>query len=397
MPWKETSPMDQKLKFIVDYLSREYYVTELSKMYEISRKTCYKWVKRYLNEGPPGLTERPKTALRHPNATPVETAREIVACKLKHSSWGPKKVLTWLEQRQPERQWPAFSTAGDILRREGLVKPRQKRHRTPPYTEPFQECNRPNEVWSIDYKGQFRMGNGRLCYPLTISDNYTRYLLDCHGLSHPDYEGTRQLLQVVLKRYGLPEAIRTDNGEPFASVGLGGLSKLSVWFIKLGIKQERIAKGHPEQNGRHERMHRSLKAATANPPENNLQKQQKAFDKFLPEYNTERPHESLEMQTPASLYTLSLRPYPAKLAEVTYHGDYIVRQVRHNGEIKWRGEFVYVSQALAGEPVALKQQSEGQWELRFSTVILGMLDERTLKILPLKGNKKEKVLPMLPV
>jgi putative transposase len=397
MPWKETCPMDQKIKFIVDYLSEEYTVTELSNMYEISRKTCYKWVQRYLDEGPVGLTDRPKVALTHPNATILEIARKIVAVKLEHRSWGPKKVITWLEQHQPEKQWPAFSTASDILWREGLVKPRQKRHRTPPYTEPFNECNRPNAVWSADYKGQFRMGDGRLCYPLTISDNCSRYLLECHGLSHPSYEETKPLFETVFRKYGLPEAIRTDNGEPFASVGLGGLSKLSVWFIKMGIKHERIAKGHPEQNGRHERMHRSLKAAVANPPKANLKKQQKVFAKFKPEFNCERPHEALGMKTPASIYTPSLRPYPARIPETTYHGDYVVRQVRHNGQIKWKGEFVYVSQSLAGEPVALKQKTEDEWEIRFNTIILGTLDEHTLKIKPYTDSRGEKVLPMVPV
>lgn len=394
MPWKETCAMDQKMRMVGDWLNEECTITQLGEMYGVSRKTIYKWIGRYQMEGPIGLEERPRAPKRHPNATPLEVAREVVAVKLKHQSWGPKKVVAWLEEHQPWEHWPAVSTAGDILKREGLVKFRRKKRRTPPYTEPFHQCNRPNAVWSADFKGQFRTGDGKWCYPLTISDNYSRYLLCCRGLSYPTYEETKPWFEAVFKKYGLPEAIRTDNGAPFASVGLGGLSKLSVWFIKLGIKPERIEPGHPEKNGRHERIHRSLKEATAKPPKRNLKEQQRAFDQFMPEYNCERPNEALGMKTPASFYKSSLRPYPTKLPKITYRGNYIVRQVRHNGQIKWRGDFVYVSEALAGEPVALKRKDEHLWETWFSSYPLGILDELTLKITPIRG---EKVLPMCPV
>jgi transposase InsO family protein len=372
--------MDQKVALVRDYYSAEYTVDELSEIYEVSRMTIYKWIKRYREEGDKGLFDRSRAPLSHPNATPLATARNIVAVKLKHRSWGPRKVMAWLTQHYPDRQWPACSTTGDILERAGLVKPRRRKRRTPPYTQPFQECCRPNAVWSADYKGQFRTGDNRLCYPLTISDNYSRYLLCCRGLHHPTYEATKPCFEAVFKQYGLPEALRTDNGEPFASVALGGLTRLAVWFIKLGIKPERITRGHPQENGRHERMHRSLKEATAVPPQRNLQRQQKAFDTFVPDYNQERPHEALGMQTPASHYTPSLRPYPRQLPEIVYHGDYIVRRVHPNGEIKWKGDTVYVSQALAGEPVALKQKQDYQWEISFSTYPLGILDEVTMKI-----------------
>lgn len=383
MPWKETCTMDQKMKMIGDYLSEDYTTSDLSKIYEVSRMTIYKWIKRYQKEGVMGLIEHSTAPTNHPNTTPLLTAREVVAVKLKHISWGPKKVIVWLKQHHPERSWPAVSTAGDILKRAGLVKSRQMRHRTPPYTYPFQDCYQPNSVWSADYKGQFRTGDYKLCYPLTISDNYSRYLLCCRGLPHPTYEATKPLFEAVFKQYGLPAALRTDNGEPFASIGLGGLSRLSVWFIKLGIKHERITKGHPQENGRHERMHRSLKEAAAKPPKDNIKQQQRVFNAFIPEYNQQRPHESLGMQTPASIYIPSLRPYPSKLPEITYHGDCIVREVRHNGEIKWKGDFVYISQALAGEPIALKQMNNYQWEIMFSTYSLGILDEAAQKIIPM--------------
>lgn len=387
MPWKETCTMNLRIRMIGDYLSRNYTISELSELYGVSRMTIYKWIERYQEKGYVGMVDHSPVPLHYPNATPLATARDIVAFKLKHTNWGPKKVVFWLEQHYPEKQWPAVSTAGAILKRAGLVKPRHMRRRTPPYTRPFQECNQPNSVWSADYKGQFRTGDHRLCYPLTISDNYSRYLLCCHGLPHPTHEATKPLFETVFQEYGLPAALLTDNGEPFASTGLGGLSRLSVWLIKLGIKPERITKGHPQENGRHERMHRSLKEATAKPPQENIKKQQKAFNAFIQDHNHQCPHEALGMQTPASIYIPSFRPYPRKLPEITYHGDYIIREVRHNGEIKWKGDFIYISQILAGEPIALRQRNEYQWEIKFGDYPLGILDESSMKIIsmPLTG------------
>ena len=397
MPWKETCTMDQKMQMIGDYLDKEHSVTQLSEMYEVSRKTIYKWIGRYEVEGPSGISERSRAPRYHPNTTPLEIAREVVATKLRHQRWGPKKVVAWLEEHHPEERWPAASTASGILKREGLVRSRRRKRKTPPYTEPFHKCNRPNAVWSADFKGQFRTGDGRLCYPLTIFDNYSRYILSCRGLSHPTFEETKPWFERVFKEYGLPEAIRTDNGAPFASVGLGGLSKLSVWFIKLGIKPERIEPGHPEENGRHERMHRSLKEATARPPKRDIKEQQEAFDEFVSEYNSECPHEALGQKTPSSFYHPSMRPYPTKVPKVDYHGDVIVRQVRHNGEIRWKGELGYLSEALAGEAVAFKQKEEHLWEIRFRSYSLGVLNELTGRIIPLPINQGREVLPMSPV
>ena len=382
MPWKETCAMDQKIQLIGDYLEQSYSITQLSKIYEVSRNTIYKWIKRYKQGGNEGLSTKTTAPLRHPNATALGIARQVVFLKLNHQSWGPKKIVYWLKQHYPDQTWPAVSTAGTILRQAGLVKPRKKHWKTPPYSQPFQECLGPNLVWSADYKGQFKTGDGQLCYPLTVTDNFSRVLLGCKALRHPNDSGSKPVFEAIFKKYGLPAAIRTDNGAPFASTGLGGLSRLSVWFIKLGIKPERITAGHPQENGRHERMHRSLKAATAKPPKANHREQQKAFNIFISEFNNERPHEALGMRTPASCHKLSLRSYPERLPEITYHGNYLVRQVRHNGEIKWKGEKVYVSQALAGEPVALKQKDEHHWEIYFSTYKLGILDELDMHIKP---------------
>lgn len=388
MPWKETCAMDQKIEMIGDYLSGEYSPTQLSEMYQVRRKTIHKWIRRYEVEGQSGLEERTRAPGSHPNATPLETTREIVSIKLRHQKWGPKKVIAWLEGHCPEGRWPAVSTAGEILKREGLVQSRRKRRRTPPYTDPFIKCTRPNKVWSADFKGQFKTGDGKYCYPLTITDSNSRYLLCCQGLSRPTLEQSRPWFERVFKEYGLPRAIKTDNGVPFASVGLGGLSRLSVWFLKLGIRPERIEPGHPEQNGRHERMHRTLKESTVNPPRGDIEEQQEAFGEFQYEYNFERPHEALGQKTPASFYLPSLRPYPVEIPEVKYAHNVVVRQVRHNGEIKWKGKLIYVSEALAGEPVALKQKRENLWEIRFSFYPLGLLNELVGQIVPLPSKQK---------
>jgi len=394
MPWKETCAMDQKVRMIGDWLSNGYTITELSQLYEVSRKTIYKWISRYKLEGPSGLIEWSRAPRSHPNATAPEVVKDTVATKLGRQKWGPKKVVAWLREQYPERRWPAVSTAGDILKKEGLVRPRRRKRRTPPYVERFIECNRPNEVWSADFKGQFRMGDGKLCYPLTVVDSSSRYLLFCRGLNRPTFEEVQPWFEWVFREYGLPEAIRTDNGAPFASVGLGGLCRLSIWFIKLGIRPERIEPGHPEQNGRHERLHRSLKEATARPPRGNMQLQQRAFDEFMQEYNFQRPHEALGQKTPASIYEPWRRPYPVRVPEVEYGHDVIVRQVRRNGEIRWKGELIYVSEALAGERVALKQKNEHLWEVRFSFHPLGVLNELTGKTMPLVNQRRRKVLPM---
>jgi putative transposase len=388
MPWKETCAMDQKVQMIGDHLKRGYTVTQLSEMYEVSRNTIYKWLERYELGGNEGLTERLSAPKRHPNATSLDIGRELTEFKIQHKDWGPKKIVWWLKRNRPGQSWPAVSTAASLLKQAGLVKTRKKRSRTVPYTEPFQECLGPNMVWSVDYKGEFKTGDSKLCYPLTFTDNFSRYLLGCRGLKHPSYDLSRPVFETIFKKYGLPVAIRTDNGPPFASTGLGGLSRLSVWFIKLGIKPERIAAGHPEENGRHERMHRSLKAATATPPKRNMKEQQKAFDTFQIEFDEQKPHEALGMRTPASCYRASLRAYPAKLPEIVYPMNYLVRQVRLNGEIKWQGGKVYVSQALSGEPVALKFAADHQWDIYFSSYLLGILDELAMRIKPCKPPTK---------
>jgi len=382
MPWKETCAMDQRIELIGDWLKDEYSITELSRMYGVSRNTVYKWIARYNTGGLEGLEERPCVPGSHPNATAKSLVDTIVSVRFDHQRWGPKKIGRWLEDHYSDECWPAISTIGEILKREGLVRPRKNKRRTPPYTQPFNGCDRPNQTWSADYKGQFRTGDGLLCYPLTMTDNCSRYLLICRGLPQPTLEATKPWFERAFKEYGLPEAIRTDNGSPFASVAVGGLTRLSVWLVKLGVKPERIDSGHPEQNGRHERMHRTLKEETASPPRSNSVQQQMAFESFRREFNFERPHEALGQTPPASTYEPSERRYNGRVPKVEYDDDVIVRQVRHNGEIKWKGHLIYVSDALAGEPVALEQIDEHLWDIRFSFHHLGILNEITNKIQP---------------
>ena len=381
MPWKEICAMDQKMQMIKCWKSNQFTISDLSILHDVSRKTIYKWIKRYEAKGPVGLEERSRAPLRHPNATGSEIVEKVLTTKRRYQKWGPKKLVAWLKRQYQEERWPAVSTVSEILKREGLVSPRRKRHRTPPYIDHFTACDRPNAVWCADFKGQFRTGDGRLCYPLTITDSYSRYLLHCKGLRHPNFEKTKPCFELVFREYGLPEAIRTDNGAPFASVGIGALSKLSVWFIKLGIRPERIEPGHPEQNGRHERMHRVLKEATASPPRSDTRAQQKAFDEFIYEYDFERPHEALGQKTPANMYRKSKRHYPTRIPKITYQYDVVLRKVNRNGEIKWKRRSIYISRSLIGEYIALKQKEGLLWDIWFSWYLLGILNVSTGKIM----------------
>jgi transposase InsO family protein len=390
MPWKELSAMDDKFNMINKWLDKEYTITELSEYHNVSRKTVYKWIERYKSRGMEGLSELSRAPHTHTNETPEEIVKAIVNMKIRKMNWGPKKILSRLRLDHTDIKWPADSTGSEILKRHGYVKIRKYRQHTPPYTEPFLGCDAPNVTWSADYKGQFRMGNGRLCYPLTISDNYSRYLLECRGLRRPKYEQTKPCFEWAFRNYGLLEAIRTDNGYPFASTGLGGLSRLSAWFIKLGIRPERISCGCPEQNGRHERMHRTLKQATAQPPKKNLKEQQKAFNQFRDEYNYERPHEALCQKPPGTVYHPSLRPLPGKSLRVEYNSGITPRFVHNRGEIKWKGNKIYLSEALIGEYVGLTEIDNDLWVINYSFYPLGILDEKTMMI------QRYKVLPMSP-
>jgi transposase InsO family protein len=293
--------------------------------------------------------------------------------------FGPRKLLWKLERLDPSTQWPALSTIGDVLRREGLSAPRRRRQHAAPLTRPFGEVTGPNDTWCADFKGWFRTADGVRCDPLTISDADSRFLITCR-IVEPTTEGVQPWFDRAFRELGLPRAMRTDNGPPFASTGAGGLSRLSVEWVKLGIRLERIDPGCPQQNGRHERMHWTLKEQTSQPPAATPRQQQRRFDAFRAHYNDERPHESLGQETPGSRYVPSQRPYPGRIEDPWYDADHAVRRVRSNGEIKWGGDFVFISEVLVGEPVGIAETQSGDWIVRFADIDLGTIDRKTKKL-----------------
>jgi len=376
--------MSERISLIKDYESGDFGISELAQQYQVSRKTIYKWLERFEREGWAGLEDQSRSPEHHPNAVSEQIQRAILELKARKPLWGaPKlraKLLGQLEQ------CPAESTISEILRRHGLSHRAKRRRRATPNAQPMRHCQACNQVWSADFKGWFRTSNGSKCTPLTISDGYSRYLLCCQSVEKAVEELTVKALFIkTFQEYGMPQSMRTDNGTPFASTGLGGLSSLSVWWIRLGIELERIEPGCPQQNGRHERMHRTLKEATAKPPKADLRAQQRAFDQFRQDYNQERPHEALEQRPPASLYTPSVRAYPERLPEPRgYPDEWEKRTVREGGQIKWKGKNVTLSKALWGQQIGLQPVEEALWAVYFENIELGVLDERLGRVQRLK-------------
>ena len=379
MPWKETCLMDEKLAFVAACLSRVKPMAALCEEHGISRKTGYKWLGRYRAQGPEGLVERSRAPHVHGRSMAPELAEAIVALRRERPHWGPRKLRAVLMRTRPDAVWPAASTMGDLLRAQGLVSSRRRRRRLAAPAQPFRTASAPNDVWCIDFKGWFRTRDGQRCDPLTVSDAYSRFLLAC-VIVPPRTEEIRPVVEQLFRRYGLPLAIRSDNGSPFATSGVGGLSRLSVGWIKAGIALERIEPGQPQQNGRHERMHRTLKAETAKPPAATTSQQQARFDRFRQDFNDNRPHEALGQQPPAAFYWPSPRPYPERLDEPWYDPWHAMRRVRADGAIKWGGELVFISETLAGEPVGLAETDTGDWIVRFADIDLGIIDRQTKKL-----------------
>jgi len=340
------------MKFVVEYQGGEQSMAELCRQYGVSRKTGYKWLMRWLREGPAGLEDRSRTPHHQPNRVSPEKVAAILAVRDRYG-WGPKKLRVLLAREHPQIVWPAISTMEQILKDHGRVIPRKKRRRVPPQMQPLAHCNGSNTVWCCDFKGHFSTGDGQRCYPLTITDGFSRYLFRCQGLPRSNYASVWPIFECAFREYGLPQAIRSDNGPPFASRALRGLSRLSVWWIKLGIEPERIEPGKPQQNGRHERMHLTLKQETATPPASTPRKQQRRFDEFRHVFNHVRPHEALAMRTPASVYEPSPHEYPKRLAELHYPPAWRTRKVQRRGEFYWRGE-VPLSEVLTGETIGLE-------------------------------------------
>ncbi len=378
--------MDERTKLMADYLTEEYGVSELARAYGVSRKTVYKWIGRYEDEGVGGLEDRSRAPHHHPNAVDEKVEKKILELKARRPLWGAPKLRSKLLEELGD-ECPAESTVSALLKRYGLSRVARIRRRGVPSEEPLVHCQSVNAVWCADFKGWFRTGDGSKCTPLTISDGHSRYLIRCQDMG--ERTGILMVKPVFIeafREYGMPEAMRTDNGTPFACCCLGGLSELAVWWIRLGLKLERIEPGQPQQNGRHERMHRTLKEATATPPKRTLKEQQKAFDEFRKEYNEERPHEALEQRSPSTVYKRSERPYPERLPEQQgYPDDWEKRMVRKWGQMKWGGKDVRVTSALAGQEIGLKPIGDGQWEVHFENCRLGIFDEKTGKV---KGFKR---------
>lgn len=383
MPWKTVSAMDQKIQLIADWQKKQLSITDLSKKYRISRPIVYKWISRYLYQGVDGLKEQSRAPKYSPNQTADNIVKLIIKEKLKNRKRGPKKILYQLKRQYPDITWPAPSTIGDWLKKHGLVTKRKKRKNVPPYTQPFIKAQAPNDVWSADYKGQFHTLDKNVCYPLTISDNYSRYLFKCTGLSGPRYRITKAVFEQAFREYGLPDAIRVDNGTPFAGRCVGALSRMSIWWIRLGIAPERIDKGCPQQNGRHERMHRTLKLEAMDTIALNMKEQQKQFNSFVHDYNNYRPHESLNNEPPVTYYKRSTRPYVEKPPTIDYDLNYTVRSVRYNGYFRFNGNLYYLTDLLHKERVGLKEFADGQWMIYYSFCPIGILDLHKNKVLKL--------------
>ena len=378
MPWRKTpvvSEEDHKLKFVTQVMHRELPMSAACSAAGVSRKTGYKWLHRYRERGVEGLRARARAPHQHGRAMPPEVVQLILGLRRRRPHWGPRKLRVVLQHNHPALTIPAASTIGDLLHRRGLCRVRRRRRRV--YVgQPFAQVTAPNELWCADFKGWFRTRDGKRCDPLTITDAHSRYLLECRIVA-PDYAQVKARFERAFRRYGYPRAIRIDNGEPFASVGTAGLSRLSVEWLKAGIRIERIAPGKPQQNGRHERMHRTLKAETSSPAAATAHQQQRRFDRFRRYYNHQRPHEALGQTVPAAHYQPSPRRYCAQLPDPWYDADHQVARVRSDGAIHWQGAPVYLSEALVGQWVGLAELDRDRWMVRFAGLELGTIEHGT--------------------
>ena len=380
MVWKGVTVMDQRVRFISEYLNGYFPISELCCQFSISRKTGYKWAKRYRDFGVEGLTNQSRRPRSCPHQTPDNIIKAIVQVRSKHPTWGPKKLLDILSNKHPPGALPAISTTAGILKREGLIKPGKRRLRRKHPGCPKTTTHAPNDIWTADYKGQFKMKNGRYCYPLTVCDMHSRYLLGCDAHEAISLKNTTLHFTHLFEKFGLPKRIRTDNGVPFASNAIARLSSLSVWFIKLDIYPEHIEPGKPQQNGKHERMHRTLKKEATLPPEKNMREQQKRFDRFVNEYNEIRPHEALDMRKPAEIYRPSKKRMPKVIKHYDYPSHFEVRLVSRNGGIRWKHQRVPVSSTLIQEYIGFEEVEDGIYNVYFCDFLIGRFFEEISKI-----------------
>jgi transposase InsO family protein len=365
--------MEERMRFVDAVVGNAESFAAVCRRFGVSRKTGYKWLSRYEEEGVEGLADRSRAPLHHAQAMSAAIAEQCVAVRRAHPSWGPVKVQAWLAEHRPRTRWPAASTIGALFDREGLTVRRRLRRRSPPSSAPFADCGAANDVWCTDFKGWFLTGDGKRCEPLTLSDAHSRYLLRCQAMTHKDTEHVWPVLYAAFLEYGLPLRLRSDNGPPFASCGAGGLSQLAVKVIKAGVMPERIAPGKPQQNGRLERLHLTLLQDTAKPPARSLRQQLERLRRFQLLYNEERPHQALGNEVPAKHYAASPRHFDGVLREPSYSAEHTVRRVRHNGEIRWQGHTVYINTALTGEPIGLIETDGGSWSVSYGPIALGII------------------------
>jgi transposase InsO family protein len=397
MPWKEILPMDQRVRFVVDVERGGLSMSELCERYGVSRKTGYKWLARYADGGAPALAERSRRPAFSPQETPSAIVDALIEGRQRHPTWGAKKLLWLVGRKHPGWSLPARSTVCDLLKRHGLVRSPRRRRLPGHPGKPMSAMAAPNDVWCADFKGQFRTRDGVYCYPLTVTDGFSRYLLGCQSLLSTAHVGAKPVFERLFREHGMPRIIRTDNGVPFATNAIARLSELSVWWIRLGIKPELTEPASPQQNGRHERMHRTLKAETTRPPAGDLRAQQRRFNDFQTMYNHERPHEAIGQQTPATLYAPSDRAYPRKLPPLEYPSHFERRLVSRNGGLRWNRNWVNVSHTLGGEYVGLEEIDHDLWTVYFGPLELGRLHVRELTIEDTFGRTNRKnPLPMSP-
>lgn len=387
MPWKVSHTVNERMQFVTRLQSGEK-MTDLCREFGISRKTGYKFRDRFLKDGPVGLLDESRRPVSSPNQTAPQVRELLLAAKKEKPHFGASKIRGFLLIKNPSLDLPSRYTIQSIFAKEGLVTTRGKRRDRAKsagcYQKNVAKSEGPNQLWCADFKGQFRLGNGRYCYPLTVTDHFSRYLLGCDGLEDTKGSGAKSAFRAVFEEFGLPDSIRTDNGSPFASGGLFGLSQLSVWWMRLGIELQRIEPGHPEQNGRHERMHLTLKQQTTRPAGRGFLEQQQRFDAFRQEFNFERPHEALKMKAPEAIYKKSRRAFPKELSELKYPLHDLTSEVYPNGAIsikKGRIKF-HLSQAFSGELVGLREDDLGKWTVSFMNLDLGVFDQKAGKFCP---------------
>ena len=381
MPWKETCCVKERLRFVVAHESDLYSMMELCERFGISRKTGYKWLERFEAEGPGGLENRSRKPHRSPNRIAENIRLLLIEERLKHPKWGPEKLLDVVGRRHSEIEMPARSTVAAMLKSEGLVKERRRRRRHKRPGKPTTSVTAPNELWTADFKGEFKTLDGVWCYPLTVADQFSRFILGIDGLLDTKRKRVRVVFERLFHEYGLPCGIRTDNGTPFVGTNsIHGLSVLNVWWVKLGIKLERIQPGRPDQNGRHERMHRTMKDETQYPPAENRPAQQVCFDDFRSEFNYERPHQALEQRRPAEVWIPSPRPYPERIQDPEYPKHFLRRRVWSTGIIKFKNRCIFLSETLAREEIGLEEIDDGIWSIHFYNILLGRLDERKFEL-----------------